>query len=146
MSERFVANSCGRVPPRSGWRVPPVPLLPGAVASSTRRPAADHQACAGESLLQVIDSIDRDRAGKRLAFFLAALHQSTAARAEAAVGKLTGTQCRRPRPNTLPDRFGSWVRPDVTRWCEWATPRWPVPPKPLTASVCALPQTRVWPG
>jgi len=59
-------------------RVPRVPLLPGAVASSTR-PPADNQACAGESLFQVLDSIDRDRTGRRLAFFLAARHQSTAA-------------------------------------------------------------------
>ena len=53
-------------------------MLPGVVASSPD-PPADHQACAGESLFQVLDSIDRDRTGRRLAFVLAALHQSTAA-------------------------------------------------------------------
>jgi hypothetical protein len=90
MSERFVAKfswsrpAALRLAREIGVltalvRVPPVPLLPGAVASSTPTPAADHQACAGESLFQVIDSIDRDRTGRLPAFVLAALHQSTAA-------------------------------------------------------------------
>jgi non-heme chloroperoxidase len=40
-----------------------------------------------------VDSIDRDRAGRQLAWFLAALHQPTAReRTEAAIGKLSGAQ------------------------------------------------------
>ncbi len=44
----------------------------------------------GESLFEVVDSIDRDLAGKQLASFLAALHDPAARqRAEAAIGMLT---------------------------------------------------------
>ena len=89
MSERFERNSRGRVPPRSGWRVRSASsprscayrgcrCCPGP-SPAAPDPPADNQACAGESLFQVLDSIDRDRTGRRLAFFLAARHQSTAA-------------------------------------------------------------------
>ena len=54
-------------------------MLPGAVASSTRPPLLITRRVPGESVFQVIDSIGRDRRGRRLAFVLAALHQSTAA-------------------------------------------------------------------
>ena len=89
MSERRAANSRGRVPPRSSWRVRSASsprscayrrcrCCPGP-SPAAPDPPADNQACAGESLFQVLDSIDRDRTGRRLAFFLAARHQSTAA-------------------------------------------------------------------
>lgn len=58
-------------------RVPRVPLLPGAVAGSTRAPLLITKG-AGESVFQVIYSIGRDRTGRRLVFFLAALHQPSA--------------------------------------------------------------------
>ena len=79
----------------------------------------------GVSLFEVIDSIDRDRAGEQLARFLAALHDPVARqRTEAVIGKLTGTHLPPATPGTLRERFGRWIRPDqrrtITRWCDWA--------------------------
>jgi aminoglycoside phosphotransferase (APT) family kinase protein len=76
-------------------------------------------------LFEVIGSIDRDRAGQQLARFLAALHHPAARqRAEAVVGKLTGTQLPPATTGALRERFGTWIRPDqcriLLRWCDWA--------------------------
>jgi len=125
MSERFARNSRGRVPPRSGWRVrsassprscayrgcrccpgsspaAPTPLLiirrvPGSLCSrsSTRSTGIVQADGSGSSWRHCTSRQPRTCRG--------------------AVGKLTGTQCRRPRPDTLRDRFGSWVRPDQRR-------------------------------
>ena len=88
MSERLAANSRGRVPPRSSWRVrsassPRSCAYRGCRCCPGSSPAAPDPLLiirrVPGSLFQVIDSIDRDRTGRRLAFFLAARHQSTAA-------------------------------------------------------------------
>jgi aminoglycoside phosphotransferase (APT) family kinase protein len=106
-------------------REPKVPFLPKVVASSTDPLLLIVRRVVGASLFEVVDSIDRDRAGQQLARFLAALHHPAARqRAEAEVGKLTGAQLPPATTNTLRERFGTWIRPDqrhtVIRWCDWA--------------------------
>ena len=106
-------------------REPAVPFLPEVVASSTDPLLLITRRVPGTSLFEVADSIDRDRAGRQLAWFLVALHHPAARqRAEAVVGKLTGAQLPPATTGTLRDRFGSWARPDqrrtVIRWCDWA--------------------------
>ena len=106
-------------------REPCVPFLPEVVASSTDPLLLVTRLVPGESLFEVVDSIDRDAAGRQLAWFLAALHQPSAReRAEAAVGQLSGAQLPPATTKVLRDRFGRWVRPDqhqtVMRWCDWA--------------------------
>jgi aminoglycoside phosphotransferase (APT) family kinase protein len=106
-------------------REPAVPFLPEVVAGSLDPLLLVTRRGPGTSLFEVAGSIDRDRAGRQLACFLAALHQPSALeRAEAEIGKLTGTQ---PLPATtavLRSRFGKLARPDqrraVMRWCDWA--------------------------
>src|SRR5262249_57980671 len=72
-------------------REPRVPFLPEVVASSTDPVLLVTRLVPGASLFEVIDSIDRERAGQQLARFLAAVHHPAARqRAEADVGKLTG--------------------------------------------------------
>ena len=106
-------------------REPGVPFLPEIVASSTDPVLLITRLVPGESLFEVIGSIDRDRAGQQLARFLAALHHPAARqRAEAIVGKLTGAHLPPATTATLRARFGRWARPDqhriVMRWCDWA--------------------------
>ena len=79
----------------------------------------------GASLFKVVDSIDRDRAGRQLARFLAALHQlATRERVEIAVGEIPPAQLPPAPTSVLRDRFERWVRPDqrraIMRWCDWA--------------------------
>ena len=72
-------------------REPKVPFLPEVAASSTDPLLLITKRVPGKSLFEVVDSIDRDLAGRRLASFLAALHHPAARqRAEAAVGVLAG--------------------------------------------------------
>ena len=106
-------------------REPEVPFLPEVVASSTDPLLLITRRVPGASLFEVVDSIDRDRAGRQLARFLAALHHPAARqRAEAAVGRLTGAHLPPATTGILRDRFGRWARPDqrpaVMRWCDWA--------------------------
>ena len=106
-------------------REPKVPFLPEVVASSTDPLLLVTRLVPGESLFEVVDSIDRDHAGRQLAWFLAALHQPAAReRTEAAIGKLSGAQLPPATTKVLRDRFGTWIRPDqrrtVMRWCDWA--------------------------
>src|SRR5262249_34382433 len=106
-------------------REPKVPYLPEVVASSTDPLLLITRRVLGASLFEVVDSIDRDRAGQQLASFLAALHNSAARqRTEAAIGKLIGAQLPPATTRTLRERFGTWVRSDqrrtVMRWCDWA--------------------------
>ena len=104
---------------------PRVPYLPEVVASSMSPLLLITRYVPGMSLFEVVDSIDRDRAGWQLARFLAVLQQpATCERAEAAVGRLTGTEFPPVTTQVLRDRFASWVRPGqrelVVRWCDWA--------------------------
>jgi len=57
---------------------PTVPYLPEVVATSTDPLLLITRRVPGASLFEVVDSIDRDRAGKQLASFLAALHHPVA--------------------------------------------------------------------
>jgi aminoglycoside phosphotransferase (APT) family kinase protein len=106
-------------------REPAVPFLPEVVASSTDPLLLVTRRVPGTSLFEVAGSIDRNRAGRQLACFLAAMHHPSALeRAEAVIGRLTGAQ---PLPATtmvLRDRLVKLVRPDqrrtVRRWCDWA--------------------------
>jgi aminoglycoside phosphotransferase (APT) family kinase protein len=106
-------------------REPNVPFLPEVVASSTDPVLLITTLVPGASLFEVVDSIDRDRAGRQLACFLAALHHpATRQRVEAVVGRLTGAQQPPATTEVLRERFGRWARPDqrplVMRWCDWA--------------------------
>ncbi|HLH58498.1 MAG TPA: aminoglycoside phosphotransferase family protein [Streptosporangiaceae bacterium] len=104
---------------------PKVPFLPEVIASGTEPLLLITRRVPGASLFDVIGSIDRDRAGRQLASFLAALHHPAARqRAETAVGKLTGAQLPPATTDTLREQFAKWIRPDqrraVARWCDWA--------------------------
>jgi len=104
---------------------PRVPFMPEVVASSADPLLLVTRRVPGTSLFGVSHSLSRDRAGRQLACFLAALHQPSAReRAEAVVGKLTGPELPPATTQTLRERFGAWVRPDqlsiVKRWCDWA--------------------------
>jgi hypothetical protein len=59
-------------------REPRVPFLPEVVASSTDPVLLITRLVPGVSLFEAISSIDPDRAGQQLAFFLAALHHPSA--------------------------------------------------------------------
>src|SRR5262249_59332807 len=70
-------------------REPRVPFLPTVVASSTDPVLLVTRLLPRASLFHALDAIDRDRAGRQLARFLAALHHpASRQRAEAAAGKL----------------------------------------------------------
>jgi aminoglycoside phosphotransferase (APT) family kinase protein len=106
-------------------REPSVPFLPEVVASSTDPLLLVTRLAPGTSLFKVASSIDRNRAGRQLACFLAALHQPSARqRAEAAIGRLSGAELPPATTRVLPDRFATWARPNqhrtIMRWCDWA--------------------------
>jgi aminoglycoside phosphotransferase (APT) family kinase protein len=96
---------------------PTVPYLPEVVASSTDPLLLATALVPGESLFEVVDSIDRDEAGRQLAEFLGELH--------------TRTECDFPAASLQPattdvlrEQFPKWARPDqraeVISWCDWA--------------------------
>jgi aminoglycoside phosphotransferase (APT) family kinase protein len=104
---------------------PKVPFLPEVVASRTDPVLLITRLVPGAALFEVVDSIDRDRAGRQLACFLADLHHPAARRrAETVVGKLTSAHLLPATTATLRERFGTWARPDqrriIMRWCDWA--------------------------
>ena len=104
---------------------PKVPFLPEVVASGTDPVLLVTRIVPGVSLFEVIDSIDRDRAGEQLARFLAALHDpATHRRVEVVLGELAGAHLPPATTGTLRERFVRWARPDqrrtITRWCDWA--------------------------
>ncbi|WP_141852059.1 aminoglycoside phosphotransferase family protein [Kribbella jejuensis] len=111
-------------------REPAVPYLPKVVASSTDPLLLVTELVPGRSLFEIIDSIDRDKAGRQLAHFLCSLHQSLDR-----VGDVPPAPLQPATTDTLRDQFGKWVRPEqretVIRWCDWtdsvlSTPRPPV--------------------
>jgi aminoglycoside phosphotransferase (APT) family kinase protein len=104
---------------------PKVLFLPEVAASSMDPLLLVTRRVPGTSLFEVVGSIDRDRAGRQLACFLAALHQpAVLKRAEAAVGRFTGPELPPATTVVLRDRFVRLIRPDqhraVMRWCDWA--------------------------
>jgi hypothetical protein len=101
-----------------------VPFLPEIVASSLDPVMLVTRRVAGATLFEVVNTIDRDRAARQLAAFLAALHHpATSGHVQAAVGRLPHAEPP-ASPELLRARFGRWVRPDqqrtVMRWCDWA--------------------------
>ncbi|WP_234384848.1 aminoglycoside phosphotransferase family protein [Streptomyces sp. MMG1121] len=79
----------------------------------------------GASLFQVVDSIDRDQAGRQLARFFAALHDLSAGeRPRLLSGRLTGAQLPPVTAGVLRERLVRWTQPEqrrtVMRWCDWA--------------------------
>jgi hypothetical protein len=118
MSERFVAKfswsrpAALRLTREIGVltalvRVPLVPLLPGAVASSTRPPLLITRRVPGSLCSRSSTRSTGSYRQMPRVFLGGTAPVDSRERAEAAVGKLTGTQCRRPRPNTLRDRLGA---------------------------------------
>src|SRR5262249_17731645 len=106
-------------------RAPRVPFLPEVVASSTDPVLLVTRLVPGASLFEVIDSIDREHAGRQLARFLAALHHPAARqRAGAAVGKLRAAPLPPATPAALRERFAPLARPGqrqiIMSWCDWA--------------------------
>ena len=100
-----------------------VPFLPEVVVGSTDPVLLVTRRVPGSSLFDVIDSIDRDRAGAQLARFLTALHQpATQARVEAEVGELRMPYAQLDT-ETIREKIDRWVRPDqvgrVRSWCDW---------------------------
>ncbi len=103
---------------------PGFPFLPEVVASSHDPLLMVTRLVPGAALFDVVNSIDREDAGRQLARFLAILHRrATRARVEAAIGELPAALLP-ASTTTLRDRLGKWIRPDqrrtVMRWCEWA--------------------------
>jgi hypothetical protein len=85
-----------------------VPFLPEIVASSLDPVMLVTRRVAGATLFEVVNTIDRDRAARQLAAFLAALHHpATSGHVQAAVGATAPTQNRRPHPSCCrPDSAG----------------------------------------
>jgi hypothetical protein len=102
-----------------------VAYLPDVVASSTDPVLLVTRRVPGQTLFEVVDSIDRDDAGRQLARFLAGLHHpATLERVEQLVGGLPPALLPPATTDTIRDGFVKWVRPDqvesVVRWCDWA--------------------------
>ncbi|MER7249911.1 aminoglycoside phosphotransferase family protein [Kribbella sp. NPDC000426] len=95
---------------------PTVPYLPEVVASSTDPLLLVTALVPGESLFEIVDSIDRDDAGRQLAEFMGELHGQVGPGLPAASLQPAAT-------DVLREQFPKWARPDqradVVRWCDW---------------------------
>lgn len=103
-------------------RNPAVPFLPEVVASSIDPLLLVTRRVPGTALFDVVDTIDRDNAGRQLASFLAGLHDPDTLEH---VQGLVGPALLPPATtSTIRERFRKWIRPDqigtVMRWCDWA--------------------------
>ncbi|HET6744125.1 MAG TPA: phosphotransferase [Kribbella sp.] len=96
-----------------------VPYLPKVVASSTDPVLLVTELVPGRSLFEVIDSIDRDRAGRQLAYFLGELQ-----RAGERMDDLPPAALQPATTDIVRERLGKWIRPEqraiVLSWCDWA--------------------------
>jgi Phosphotransferase enzyme family len=93
-------------------REPEVPFLPEVVAGSTDPVLLITRRVPGASLFEVVDSIDRDRAGRQLARFLAALHQPKAASGpRPSSASSPARSCRRPRQRSCATGSGRGSSP-----------------------------------
>jgi aminoglycoside phosphotransferase (APT) family kinase protein len=104
-----------------------VPYLPEIVASSRKPVLLVTRRIDGRSLFDVVDHIDRDRAGHDLGRFLAMLHRpETSASVQAVTGTLPDVGAGPQHPADTADlrRLRSSLRPDqwpaVEEWCAWA--------------------------
>ena len=116
-------------------RVPLVPLLPGAVASSTRPPLLITKRVPGSLCSR---SSTRSTGIVQAGASRSSWRHRTSRQPRTCRGRrrqahrhaVPQTTIKYPaRPVWELGLAGS--APGVARWCEWATPRWPVPPKPL---------------
>ncbi|WP_285501148.1 aminoglycoside phosphotransferase family protein [Actinokineospora sp. NBRC 105648] len=101
-----------------------IPFVPEVVACGTEPVLLVTRRVPGMSLFAVVDSVDRDHAGRQLARFLVALHDpGTRACVEQATGTLP-TPRATATTEQIRARFSRWVRPDqrhtVADWCDWA--------------------------
>jgi len=99
-------------------------FLPEVVAGSTDPLLLVTALAPGQTLFDVVDSLDRDEVGRQLAEFLGALHETaTADRVASALGGLPPVSLQPASTAVLRDRFLRWIRPDqqpvVLRWCDW---------------------------
>lgn len=106
-------------------REPAIPFLPEVVASSTDPLLLVTRLVPGDALFDVVDSLDRDHAGRQLAGFLGELHHpATRRRVEAVIGELPPAALQPATTDVLRDRFPQWARPHqrpaVLQWCDWA--------------------------
>ncbi|MFI5692843.1 phosphotransferase family protein [Kribbella sp. NPDC051586] len=96
---------------------PAVPYLPEVVASSTDPVLLVTRLVPGVALFDVVDSLDRDEAGRQVAEFLGALHHQ-------AGRDLPAASLQPATTDVLREQFVRWARPDqradVIRWCDWA--------------------------
>jgi aminoglycoside phosphotransferase (APT) family kinase protein len=100
---------------------PALPFLPEVVASSTDPLLLVTRLVPGTTLFEVVDSLDRDDAGRQLARFLVELHDPAT---RERVGELPPATLQPATTHTLRDGFPKWARADqrsaVLRWCDWA--------------------------
>lgn len=96
-----------------------VPFLPEVVAAATDPVLLVTRRVTGASLFQVADAIDRDRAGRQLAEFLAALHRpEVLGKIRSTMGVVPAAQDgpQHPPPaRVLRERFAALVRPEQAR-------------------------------
>ncbi|TDW17613.1 phosphotransferase family protein [Kribbella kalugense] len=94
-----------------------IPYLPEVVASSTDPVLLVTRLVPGQALFDVVDSVDRDDAGRQLAQFLGELHGAD-------IGPLPPAALQPATTDVLRNEFIKWARPDqraaVVRWCDWA--------------------------
>jgi aminoglycoside phosphotransferase (APT) family kinase protein len=100
-------------------REPAVSYLPEVVVSSTDPLLLVTALVPGDSLFEVVDSMDRDEAGRQLAEFMTELHGAGARLPEVPAASLQPATT-----DVLREQFVKWARPDqraaVVRWCDWA--------------------------
>ncbi|MFG1912358.1 aminoglycoside phosphotransferase family protein [Kribbella sp. NPDC048928] len=122
-----------------------VPYLPKVVASSTDPVLLVTELVPGRSLFEVVDSIDRDRAGRQLAYFLAELQ-----RAGERMDDLPPAALQPAGTDTVRERFGKWIRPEqrtaVLNWCDWADEVLAEPALPVLAHADLHGGNQVWYG
>jgi aminoglycoside phosphotransferase (APT) family kinase protein len=96
-----------------------VPYLPEVVASSTDPLLLVTTMVPGHSLFDVVDSADRDEAGRQLAEFMAQLHAASERLPEVPAASLQPATT-----DVLREQFVKWARPDqraaIVSWCDWA--------------------------
>lgn len=106
-------------------QAPGVRFLPEVVVCSTDPMMLVTERVSGAALFEVVGSIDRDRAGRQLAGFLAMLHRAdTLERVDYLTGGLQPALMPPATTRAIRDGIGPWIRPDqvgsVMRWCDWA--------------------------
>jgi hypothetical protein len=131
-----------------------VPFLPEVVVASTDPLLLITRRVPGATLFEVVDAIDRERAGEQVARFLAALHWPTTWRlVKAAVGDLRPAQDGPQHPAStaaLRDRFVGLVGPAqgrlVRRWCDWADATLATPRTSVVVHADLHGDNQVWDG